>query len=250
MKDNIYKILFYICIPIIGTFFGLFFGIVSQSFAVNSVSYLGNAVNGNNTDIYTFSMSFGSESTDRYLISVVSCTLGSSIIGSVKIGGITATEVSSLTNGSVSSKIHIAAVPTGTSGNVVISSGAAMYGCGVALYRATGLNSATAYDNKTSTASPGSVTIGIAHPGFVIAGTSAGAANFTTTWSGTSNDYDANIDTFQPLHFSGGYAQISSPTTVTATRTNNTSPVMVSASWQYTYTASTRSRFIGFGIQR
>lgn len=105
-----------------------------------------------NSTSSTISVSFGAAHPDRRII-VSICTwrtnAQNSSITAVTIGGVTATPIIQEDNGSSqSSHIYIAAVPTGTSGNIVITT-AAYNRFHVQVYRAVGLTSDSAHSTDS-----------------------------------------------------------------------------------------------------
>lgn len=149
---------------------------------------------------YTFAaQNFGAAAADRYLVVVIQSRKGgaSTTITGVTIGGITATEVVQRTNNVTNTDvagIFIAAVPTGTSGDVVITFGAGMARCGISLFRGTGMNP-TPYDTDSSVASDPTCTLNIPADGAAVAG-GITAASSSAAWTGLTERSDAVIETF------------------------------------------------------
>jgi hypothetical protein len=84
-------------------------------------------------------------------------TLGPAATG-VTIGGVTATQVVTVSNGTTRAYGYIASVPTGTSGNVVVTFGSATTNVFGVLYALYNLNSATPFDTATGTATSANIT--------------------------------------------------------------------------------------------
>lgn len=76
--------------------------------------------------------------------------VSSKTITSVTVGGVAATLVTSTSVLTVQSAIYIASVPTGTTGNVVVTFSAAGGGCLIAVYALYNLRSATAFDTAVA----------------------------------------------------------------------------------------------------
>lgn len=158
-----------------------------------------------NSTTYTFSsLTFGTAAADRYIVACFTTRGGGSNadIDSVTIGGVTATEVINATalqatvwNGTA---IFIAAVPSGTSGDVVVTYNVSTLRCGCSLYRLTGLGSATAHDTASDTTFSGGEltdTIDVPAGGIVIA--ASGQDSGTTpgyTWTGVTEEYDEAVE--------------------------------------------------------
>lgn len=147
---------------------------------------------------YTFSsQNLGTASADRYIIvATASRGLGATrSISSATIGGVSATKVAEVANtggGNTSTTcLLIAAVPSGTTGDVAITYDSGMLRCGIGMWAATALTSATPTDTATSTADdPTESTLDVNAGGFAIAvGYTANQA--TTTWTGLTEKYDA-----------------------------------------------------------
>lgn len=94
--------------------------------------------------------SFGAEATDRYLVALISCQdSDSTVVNSVTIGGVSATISVQAPSASRNTQtaIAIAAVPTGSSGSVVVNWSQDIGSDQLCtLLRVTGLSSVTAYD--------------------------------------------------------------------------------------------------------
>lgn len=170
-----------------------------------SLSVVSAGDSANNAVEYTFSsVSFGAAATDRLLIIAVGggSSAGPFVLESVTIGGISCTIHAQANNSGNTRNGHAAvasaAVPTGASGDVVVTwtdlGGDSMLDMAYALYRVTGLQSTTPTD--TATASGGSPTMNIdrANLGFIIAAASAVSASFNTWPSPMVTDIDSNTD--------------------------------------------------------
>lgn len=171
-----------------------------------TLSYLTNAVNGADASSFTFSsQTLGTAAADRYIIVHASGALvsGTGTINSVTVGGVSATEVVGGTLPGQTTdytSIWIAAVPTGTTGDVVVAFPGTARRCGIALYRATGLNSATAFDTITdaTTAIDPTVsdTINNESGGVFMAAvyTRNSSPLPTMAWTGVTEDYEATVE--------------------------------------------------------
>lgn len=173
--------------------------------AVATITFTDTATILTNTNAYTFSgKSFGTASSDRYIIVGIQGginTTGGQTISSVTIGGVTATLVvqlqTSITNVSVRSALFIAAVPTGTTGDVVVTWAGTMLHCGIGIFAVTGLQSSTPTATATSGAQPGNVSINCARDGFIVANTGAYDATpgaGLSTWTNLTERYDAQME--------------------------------------------------------
>lgn len=160
--------------------------------AISHVAYQGIT---DDLTTYTFSdLAFGEEAEDRRLVMFVSGRSNASrSINSASIGGVSASNVVTATVTGASTNqsrgaIRIAAVPTGTSGDVVVTFSGSMLRAAVSLYRIVGLSSSTANNTANGsiggTGNSGDKTLQIDVPaGGVML---AGAAGF-----GTQNSFSA-----------------------------------------------------------
>lgn len=107
---------------------------------------------------FTFSsLAIGTAAAGRYVVVGIEShnnTGGNSAISSVTVGGVSATQVVHSTTSDAASvaDIWIAAVPTGTTANVVVNYSGTQPRCGVTLWRMTG-SSGTAYQTKNTNSS-------------------------------------------------------------------------------------------------
>jgi hypothetical protein len=83
----------------------------------------------------------------------------------------------------------IASVPTGTSGDVVVTHSSWTTRCSIATYRAVGLKSATPSQLLTSTANDPTCALDIPANGFAIGATAARGTS-SSSWSGLTEDFD------------------------------------------------------------
>jgi hypothetical protein len=159
-----------------------------------TITYLQNTQTGDNAEAYTFSaVNFGAAAAGRYIICCVYGQSATGTISSVSIGGVAATQATSVKANDDALSIYIAAVPTGTSGDVVVTWTAAMGDCGVATYSTSGVGSTTATDQGTSSTASGTtgqtnLTINAGGIGVAISKNRHGAT--TCSWSQLTEDYD------------------------------------------------------------
>lgn len=174
---------------------------------VPTASFLAKDEDASNLTEYTYTLSFGAAASNRYLIACATTrgSATSATVDTLTIGGVTATQVVEATvnnSGAYNGvAIYIAAVPTGTSGDVVVTYNNSQLRGGCGLYRVTGLSSSTAHDTASDNgaSSPLSDTINVLAGGFVI-GVATGEA--ATTWAGVTETYDEVTE--GSLRHSGG----------------------------------------------
>jgi hypothetical protein len=178
------------------------------------LTYLGNyAQEGSNQNPVTYTgVNFGTEAADRYIIVAIGQRNDSRTFTSVTIGGVTATILVQQGDGNTTAGIAIAAVPTGTSGTVVVNLSGTADSHYLGVWSATGLDSATPVDTGAVSGSGqdaglNTFNLNTDANGFVIvtncnaAGGNgpedpgAVSANLTLRYDG---------DTTTPLHTSGG----------------------------------------------
>ena len=192
-----------------------------------AITYLQSAFDETDLTTYTFaSQNLGTASGDRYIIvGVTARDFGTTAksISSVTVGGVSATQVVGVQgagSGTTISALWIAAVPTGTTGNVVVTFSEQFIKCDIALWAATAINS-TATDTATDTVVSGndlSGAVDVTANGAVIAIGATDADARTSTWTGVTEDGEyATGGSF----FSASWAsdEFASAQTVTATQT-------------------------------
>ena len=151
---------------------------------------------------YTFSsQSFGPASSLRYIIVSVTGRSGAGVsISSVTIGGVGATQIvyakpnTDAANYSHAG-IYIAAVPSGTSGSVVVSlTGGSLLRCGIGVYRVDQMSSPSAFSTATDTdaSNPQTASISVTSGGFAIG---VAYSQNGASWSGLSESYEINMAT-------------------------------------------------------
>lgn len=146
--------------------------------------------------VYTFSgRSLGTASSNRYIIVTIGGATGNRTISSVTIAGVTATEIGQATGQDVGSSaystsgIYIAAVPTGTTGDVVVTFSSIETGCGIGVYAVTNLKSATPVTVVTQAPTTKIDSVGgtlTTKPGGFVIATVATKDNGVTGWSWTN----------------------------------------------------------------
>ena len=188
------------------------------AFSASSVVVLSNPSNNSSeSDLatYTFStQALGDAAADRHII--VACygevVAAGTTVSSVTAGGVAGTILKQKTFNVVSvdavSAIAIAAVPTGTTGDIVIVFSATMLRGFASVFRMVG-GSATAHataESATGTTDPQTLSIAVPEGGGCVACCGYFAASGTTTWTGLTEAYD-NIQ--GTASFSSAFANFS-----------------------------------------
>lgn len=167
------------------------FPIVSPYLPPAEVSYTAQASNESNLTTYTFStLSFGAADSGRFMVVGVYAAANSDFgnITGVTIGGVTATQLVQIEDalGDSDFAFYGASVPTGTTGDVVVTLNAAPDRCGVAVFRVVKLLSTTptAATGANTGSAPVSANIATTSKGILIG--FAGIENNASTWTWTN----------------------------------------------------------------
>lgn len=162
---------------------------------ITEFAYLDSAGSTNNQTTYTHNVSFGTADSDRWILVgyIAYGNNNETTISSVTIGGVSATILRQKfrTGASSVSALAIANVPTGTSGDIVVTNSAAKSGSRAYAYRLVTTGTPSEYDGfsiqdaETSTLdiSSNSVTVGV-----------GGTFNGTNhTWTNLTENEDSRI---------------------------------------------------------
>jgi hypothetical protein len=209
-----------------------FFPFVPGSMAPLAVTFTDSDSSGSNNTTYTFTgLSIGTAAATRYVIAGFAAEGGSNptAASSVTIGGVSATLLSGT---GTYAAIYIALVPTGTTATVAITLNAEASRCGVVVWTAANLSSASAQDTLTDTSDPLSGTIDVPSEGAVVAIAAHGNSNgHLFTWTGATEDAEFDRGTNRTM--SGAHAEVAAGETgrtVSATTTTSTDLHMVAVS--------------------
>lgn len=195
--------------------------------AVVETAYITSASNTTDLTTYTFSsQSFGAAATDR----IVTVTIGarnnvSRTISSVTIGGVSATaNVTAINTGSGAdvAAIYSAAVPTGTTGDVVVTFSGSMQRCVVGIYRTVGSSGVAASDTDTDltlTSQALTATIDVPAGGSAIGVCwNASGGTSSVAWTNLTEDYETAPETVSNAT-SGAHSNFASAQTALAITT-------------------------------
>lgn len=197
-------------------------------------SYLQSAGDTANGSSYTFSsQNLGTADAARYIIVGIGARWGAAptSVTSVTVGGVSATEVVQLGPAGNVAAIYIAAVPTGTTGDVVVTLSDTMLRCVIHLYRVVNIASATASDTDSNAAATPTMSIDVPAGGFAV-GVCMGGTTGSFVWSGLTEDDDRQVEaaTFGAASDEFVSAQTGLAVSVTVTGAT-TDPLAVVASW-------------------
>lgn len=157
-----------------------------------AIAFVANAADGTDLTTYSFAgQNLGTASADRYIVAAFAHRAGAGTPtgSSVTIGGVSATFLAGVSNGTGRCELWIAAVPTGTTGTIAITWSAGVARCVMGAWALTNLQSSTPTATYSSTASPMSASANISAGGVALA---LGFANVaaTATWAGLTEDFD------------------------------------------------------------
>ena len=188
-----------------------------------TIAHTATAANSSASSSYTFSsQAFGSANSARRIIVVVGHAGSNRTISSMTIGGVSAANiVSNETVNSADAHMYSAAVPSGTSGNVVINFNTTENRCGIGVFSMIGAaSSATTTKSATNTAS-NSQTLTVPAGGVAIA-YALGSQFNTYTFGGVTERFDTGI---AASYTHGGaclaFENAQSPLTVTCSLANS-----------------------------
>jgi hypothetical protein len=207
------------------------FGVGSDPF---ELAFVTNATDATNLTTYTFStQSFGAPDPRRIVVvGVIGRSGGATTISSVTAGGVTLTEIVTVANSAggdtTRAAIYAGLVPTGATGDVVVTFSGGQVRCAIGIWRML-KNSMTAFDTGTSVADDptdtlnipaGGAAIGIAHD--------PSGSSSTTSWVGLTESFDTAFDpsTNTVTGATGSFATQQTGLTVTA---NFSAPAGLSA---------------------
>lgn len=209
----------------------------SASSSAASVVLTDNSVLDNVTDsVFTFStQSFGTASAERLI--AVGVGANTSNISSMTIGGIAATEIVTVANANEGAEIWIAAVPTGATGDVVITfATSVLRDVGISVWALYNASPTATNSGSDSDSDPATFDLDIAASGVAIAYLFHRANSATTyTWTNLTEDVDELVETdiyFQSAA-SAAFATAQTNLTITgdASQAGVRSPCMVTASF-------------------
>lgn len=207
--------------------------------SVAEVSLTDNAIDATTATVYTFSgKALGVAASDRVIVVGAFSTNAVQTVSAITVGGVSATLTVAQTNsGGEQTELWQAAVPSGTTGDIVVTWTGAEVGMGIGVWRIVGAAS-TAHDTGGSAANPATDTLNIPANGVAIACAGMAAAALSFTWAGLTERYDAQgvEDGATSGTHSGAsdeFATIQVGLTITATPSGAPirNPVMAIASW-------------------
>ena len=187
------------------TMFGynvLGFGVGAAAPAPLEQSFLSSAVvAAPNATAFTYSsVSLGAAASDRFILvgtSGAAAVVSATVVSSLTIGGVTATELVTLNHGGdvlYHSGFFGATVPTGTSGDIVVTWTTTMSQNGIGVWRLTGANT-TPHDSATDPQDAGGLTVDVdVEAGGAIFGYCSTDTVAGFSWTGLTENFDEEVD--------------------------------------------------------
>lgn len=196
-------------------------------------TFLQAADDGTNLTTYTFAgQNLGAADAGRYIVVCVESRASlARTISTVTVGGVSASIAVQVSNGNNVAGIAIAAVPTGTTGDVVVTFSGSVLRAAVQLYRVLGIDSATPADFDSSAAADPTVNLDVPAGG-VAFGCVLTTSTGTTAWTGLTEDHDSVVESAVNVSSaSGEFASTQTGLTITADVSASSTPVGAFASW-------------------
>lgn len=206
-----------------------------------SVAYQANAVLGTFTTFTYTGIAIGTASATRYVVvGLTSISSAATTITSVTIGGVLATNVitQKKDNGGVDivQAFYIAAVPTGTTANVVVVYSVSQYRAGCATWSLDNLLSATATATASNTADPANASIDVAAGGVLLGFGAQSNSSCTYTWTNLTEvfDYNGGADNITMSGASAAFAAAQTALSVTCdpSSVGGTGDIMILAAFR------------------
>lgn len=200
---------------------------------VVTISFRATYVSSSTLTTYSFmACDLGTAAANRKIVVGIKDGIGNAVtISSVTIGGISASQVAVVTSSGDTTAIWQADVPTGTTGDIVVTFSGANSRCGIAVYAVYGA-AAAAHATATSIATPLSTSIDVPAGGILIGVAGSRNAGSTWIWTNLIEDYDQSLSTSSFTGASDAFASLQTALTVTCANSGSTTvPQMVLASF-------------------
>lgn len=179
-----------------------------------TVTFLANAGNVSDLTSYTYAgLSLGTEYSNRYIVvGIVGRSGGTPSVSSVTVAGTSATSVYQHVSAGSLAAFYIVALPTGTSGDVVVNFSTAMVRAAVILWSVRHLQSITATNTYSLTGASPSASIDVPAGGIALGAIYNSNSN-AITWSGISTSVNGSLADTHPLGHSGAASAFSTAQT-------------------------------------
>lgn len=156
------------------------------------VQFIGSVYSSSDLTTYTFSsQSLGIvDATRRIVVACGRAAAGDGTISSLTVAGVAATSLIAINNNSSNNaSLHIAHVPAGTTGDIVVTAASGCTRMAIGVWAVYNLASETPKATASSTADPAALNVNTDNPGVVIAYV-FGSQSTTVTWTGVTERFD------------------------------------------------------------
>lgn len=155
-----------------------------------------------NRTTYTFPTSLGTPSPGRRILIGVSARNGTTpVINSLTVAGVAAGSLGSILSGSnlTRTSMYMATVPTGTTGDIVITFSQEVERCGIGVWSVK--NSPSTADATTSIVDPSATVMTVPVGGVAVAyGAAVHTSEVTATWAGLTENFDIGLGEANFVH--------------------------------------------------
>lgn len=199
-----------------------------------TVTYTDSSASNTDLTTYTFSsLSIGEASTSRHVIVAVLASNAAATVSTLTVGGVSASLAKRATATNGIAEIWIVAVPTGATGNVVVTFNAGNNRASVGVWAAYNLLSATATDSDESNADPGVISIDVQAGGILVAGVYSVSGTVSYTWTNITERFDIVVETTRRASGASlDFAAAQTGLSITADASAATSQTMVAAAFR------------------
>tara|TARA_R110000765_G_C18807884_1_gene594340 strand:+ start:165 stop:824 length:660 start_codon:yes stop_codon:yes gene_type:complete len=211
--------------------------IMPVAISLPTVALTANAFDTANATVYTFSgKAFGDAAADRLMVVGIGAANNSNAISSVTIGGVSATET--VTSISVAAEnrlgMYQAIVPSGTTGDVVVTFAGAKVRCHIGVWRVTGVTAAASATDSDSAADPVATSLNVPANGICIGFCGIQVASSSWTWAASLTEVFDQGDTegYTSTGASGFFETAVTPKAVSADPASAVNAGGLTASWQ------------------
>lgn len=175
---------------------------------MTTLEFLQSAGSAGNNTVYTFSsQNLGAANINRYIVVATGGTTVAGVtISSITVGGITADIIRQRTTTAGGSEkafagIAIAHVPTGTSGDIVVTLTSGGFRCGIYAYRAIKVLNGAEFDDDDAINNPLSGTLSVPNKGAIVSVAYGGGEGDDggITWTGLTEDGTRDLEAHRYL---------------------------------------------------
>jgi len=182
------------------------------------------------------SQALGAANAGRKIVVAVGQSAMSASVATLTIGGVSASQVAEEIGGDSRVEIWQADVPTGTTGDVVVTWDAVSFRSGIGVYRvvnAAAAAYATATTSGSATSFSGTVTIPAGGIAIAVCFGSAGGTQTPFAWTNLTERYDEQVDAAnsEQTGASDAFATLQTSRVVTCTPAIGGNGALVVASW-------------------